>query len=157
MNKFLVELLLFAFGLLMFFGMPYLIRRRLRSGRPSTTLRPIIDDGAGGREVPLVATFGGIRGLPWIGFATNNLNPKLVIGPTGITYRVLRLQTRAFNEVEQVDIRVFGATVNLVFMFRDCHSTFEANVGSIILATETLAILSANVTLSDRAKRIMVG
>ncbi len=93
-QKFMVETLLFLCGLLVTFGLPWLIWRWLRSGRPSITPLPIIDDGNGGKIVPLIATFSGLRGLPWIGFASNNLNPRLVIQSDGITYRIAMLRFR---------------------------------------------------------------
>jgi hypothetical protein len=155
MKSFAVEVLLSAFGLLISFGLPYFIWRRLRRGQPLAISRPIVRNGSGGSEIPLIAAFGGIRSLPWVGFATNNLNPKLMIGQTGITYRLLRLRTRAFEELEAVDVRIFGATVTLVFVFRYSPFTLEANVGSITLAAETLTILVPKVALLERAKALI--
>lgn len=56
-QKFVVETLLFLVGLFVFFGLPLLVLRWLRSGRLSATPRPIGDDGAGGKVIPLIATF----------------------------------------------------------------------------------------------------
>jgi hypothetical protein len=53
MQKFVVETLLFLVGLSVTIGLPWLVWRWLRSGRPSTTPLPIVDDGAGGKVVPL--------------------------------------------------------------------------------------------------------
>ena len=154
-QKFVVETLLFLAGLLITFGLPWLVWRWLRSGRPSTTPRPIVDDGAGGKVIPLVATFSGLRGLPWIGFASNNLNPRLVITPDGITYRVIGLRTQSWGNVEQVDVRSLGATVNLRFVFCNSPVTFDANVGSTVLVTQILALLPDHVALTDRARLLL--
>lgn len=155
-QKFLIETLLFLGGLLITLGLPWLVWRLLRSGRPSTTPRPIVDDGAGGKVVPLLATFSGLRGLPWIGFASNNLNPRLVVTRDGITYRVLRLRTCSWANIARVDVRSLGATVNLGFVFHGSPVTFDANVGSTILATQTLALLPDHVALTDRARSLLL-
>ncbi|RYE74018.1 MAG: hypothetical protein EOO80_18090 [Oxalobacteraceae bacterium] len=155
-QKLVVETLLFLGGLLITFGVLRLVWRWLRSGRPSTTPRPIVDDGAGGKVVPLIATFSGLRGLPWIGFASNNLNPRLVVTRDGITYRVMGLRTCSWADIAQVDVRTLGATVNLGFVFRGSPVTFDANVGSTILAAQTLALLPDHVALTDRARSLLI-
>ncbi len=156
-QKFMVETLLFLCGLLVTFGLPWLIWRWLRSGRPSITPLPIIDDGNGGKIVPLIATFSGLRGLPWIGFASNNLNPRLVIQSDGITYRIAMLRFRGWGDIIQVDVQSVGATVNLSFAFRDSLFTFDADVGSTMLAAQTLALLPDHIALTDRAKLLLMG
>lgn len=154
-QKFVVETVLFLVGLIVTVGLPWLVMRALRSGRPSTTPRPITDDGAGGKVIPLVATFSGLRGLPWIGFASNSLNPRLVITPDGITYRVMAQRTRRWSEVEAIDVRSFGATVNLGFVFCRTPVTLDANVGSTILAAQVLALVPDQVALTDRARSLL--
>lgn len=154
-QKFVVETLLFLGGLLVSFGLPWLVWRRLRSGRPSTTPLPIADDGNGGKIVPLVAAFSGVRGLPWVGFAGNSINPRLVIAADGVTCRSMRSRYRDWDSIRQVDVRRFGATVNLSFVFRDSLFTFDANVGSTILAAQALALLPRQVALSDRARSLL--
>jgi hypothetical protein len=145
---------LFALWLLAVWLPPYLIWRWMRSRRPSTVPRPIVADGANS-SVPVLATFTGIRGLAWVGIATNNLNPKLVIEPDGISFKVLRLQTRRYGEIERVDLRIFGATVNLCFAFRGEALTFDANVGKLALAADVLKLLAGRVDLSDRARELV--
>ncbi len=156
-QKFMVETLLFLGGLLVTFGLPWLFWRWLRSGRPSITPLPIIDDGNGGKIVPLIATFSGLRGLPWIGFASNNLNPGLVIRSEGITYRIAVQRFRGWDDIIHVDARSVGATVNLSFVLRNSLLTFDANVGSTMLAAQTLALLPDHIALTDRAKSLLMG
>ena len=153
-QKFVVETMLFLVGLIVTVGLPWLVMRALRSGRPSTTPRPITDDGAGGKVIPVIATFSGLRGLSWIGFASNSLNPRLIITPAGITYRVMARRTRRWSEVEAIDVRSFGATVNLGFVFRGTPVTLDANVGSMVLAAQILALLPDHVALTDRARSL---
>jgi hypothetical protein len=151
----LVETLLFLIGLLVSFGLPWLAWRRLRSGRPSATPLPIVDDGEGGKIVPLIAAFGGIRGLPWMGWASNTLNPRLIVTADGITYRLTRLRSCGWRDILLVDVRSFGATVLVRFTLRDSVLTFDANVGSTVLATQTLALLPDQVALTDRARSLL--
>lgn len=155
MQEFVVETLLFLVGLLVSFGLPWLAWRFLRSRRPSMTPQAIVDDGVGGKVIPLIATFVGLRGLPWVGLASNNLNPRLVITSDGITYRVLGLRSRRWSEIMQVDVRVFGATVNLSFAFCGSPFSFDANVGSLVLATQTLALLPVQTAMTDRARSLL--
>lgn len=150
----LAKAMLFAMWLVAVCMPPYLIWRWMRSRRPSTEPRLMVADGAN-RSVPALATFTGIRGLAWVGVATNNLNPKLVIEPDGITFKVLRLQTRRYGEIETVDLRIFGATVNLSFVFRGDVLTFDANVGNVALAVDVLELLSGRVKLSERARELV--
>jgi hypothetical protein len=67
MKTLVVETLLFLVGLPVSFGLPWLARRWLRSGRPSTTVQAIVDNGASGKVIPLIATFSGLRDLPLVG------------------------------------------------------------------------------------------
>jgi hypothetical protein len=154
-QKLVVETLLFLVGLLMSFGLPWLLWHFLRSGRPSRTPQAIVDDGVGGKFIPVIATFSGLRGLPWVGFASNNLNPRLVIAPNGISYRVLGLRTRSWSDIMQVDVRTFGATVNLSFAFHGSPFSFDANVGSLVLAAQTLALLPAQTSMTNRARSLL--
>jgi hypothetical protein len=147
----LIKTALFALWLVAVCAPPYLVWRWMRSRRPSTAPRPMVVDGAN-RIVPVLATFTGLRGLAWFGTAINNLNPKLVIEPDGITFKVLRLQRRRYDQIEQVDLRIFGATVNLCFTFRGEATTFDANLGNVALAADVLKLISGRAKRSDRAR-----
>ena len=154
-QRFVIETALFFLGLLVSFGLPWMVWRWMRSRQPSTTPLPIVDDGDGGKVIPLIAIFCGVRGLTWIGLASNSLNPRLVITPNGITYRVMGLRTRSWADIEYVDVRTLAATVNLNFAFHGSPFTFDANVGSITLAAQTLSLLPDHVVLTDRARTIL--
>ena len=154
MKEVLLFLLVLPVQLMVFLGLPYLIWRRLARGRPATTALPIVDDGAGGRSVPVKATFTGVRGLPWIGLAHNSLNPRLTITSEGLAFRVLLRGTRRFDEIEQVDICSFGATVLLSFSFRGSPFTLDANVGSLPLAASVCALLPPEIVRSERASTL---
>jgi len=157
LSRHVLEIPPLVIGLALFLIPPWLVLRRLRSGRPLAVPPPILDDGAGGRTIPLVAAFSGLRWPPWIALASNNLNPSLVMAPHGVTCRVLMRRTRAWHEVERVDVRIFGATVNLDFVFRGSAVTFTANVGSVVLAARVLALVPEGIPLTDRARSVLAG
>ena len=141
-------------GLAVTVGVPWLLVRWLGSRQPSLTPLPIARSKDGGSDVPLVATFLGVRGLAWFAFANNSLNPRLTLTPQGIDYKVVgRLRSRTWASIRCVDVQRFGSTVNLTFAFHDSAVTFTANTGSEILAGQVLALLPAEVPLTDRARK----
>lgn len=155
MDMIVYVLLVLPLQLLLLVGVPYLFWRRLRSRRPSTAPVVLGDDGSGGKVIPIVAGFLSLRGWRWVGLATNNLNPLLVVERTGITFRVLRKQRRSYEEVSEVDVRIFGGTVNLCFSFRDSPVGFDANLGNIRLAEDVLRLLPSQVRLTPQAAALL--
>jgi hypothetical protein len=103
-------------------------------------------------EVPVKATFTGLRGWPWIALATNSLNPVLRLGERHLGYRVLRSRERPYEDIEEVDVREAFGTFNLIFAFRGTRFTFTANVGTAARGAQVLARLPAGVPLSGRAR-----
>jgi hypothetical protein len=130
-------------------------RRRLASQRSRATVANIVTDATGAASVPVLATFTGIRGLPWwYGVAMNNATPLLAIEQDGIRYRVVRQQQRSFDEIASVDVRQAPGTVNLDFTFHGSVFTFAANVGTERLAAHVIASLPSDVPLSSRAQAL---
>ena len=121
--------------------------------------RGVIDLAAdGGRAIPVIAAFVGIRGLPWwFAVASNNAAPSLVILPSGVRYRVIRTHERPFSDIERVDVRTALATVNIEMRFRGDALTLMANVGTKELARATLELLPATIALTPRARAILAG
>ena len=121
--------------------------------------RGVIDLAAdGGRAIPVIAAFVGIRGLPWwFAVASNNAAPSLVILPSGVRYRVIRTHERRFSDIERVDVRTAWATVNIEMRFRGDALTLMANVGTRELARATLDLLPATIALTPRARAILAG
>lgn len=94
--------------------------------------------------VPVLATFTGVTGLPsLVAIASNSLNPRLVIRPDGLDYRVTGARSVAWNDVASVRIQTAPATVNLVFTFVQGPFTLAANVGDIAGARAVLAAYPA--------------
>jgi len=141
------------FGL--FAGMLRLSRRLMRGKYERATTANIAVDENGAATIPVLATFAGVRGLPWwYGIATNNAKPLLVIEPAGIRFRVIRAQRRLFSEIACVDVRQATGTVNLELAFHGALLTFSANLGNVPLAAHVLRMLPASVPLSARAQQI---
>jgi hypothetical protein len=139
----------------MFAGMTYLSRRLMRSKYERATIANIVVDATGSATIPVLATFTGVRGLPWwYGLAVNNAKPLLVIEPGGILFRVVRTQRRSFGEIAEVDVRQATGTVNLELAFRGELRTFSANLGNVPLTAHVLRLLPATLTLSARAEAI---
>ncbi len=111
----------------------------------------------GGIQAGVLATFTGVRGLPWwYGIAANNASPLLVIEPDAIRFRVVRRQRRPFAEIACVDVRQAPGTVNLDIDFHGSILTFAANVGTRELAAHVIASLPPGVPLSSRAQALKV-
>ncbi|MDZ4355452.1 MAG: hypothetical protein U1B84_03390 [Variovorax sp.] len=109
-----------------------------------------------GGVVPVVATFTGLRGMPWVALATNSLNPVFRIESEQLVYRVLRQRQRPFAEIRQVDVREAYGTFNLIFEFHDTRRTFVANVGTAARGAQALSLLPESVPLSGRAREALL-
>ncbi len=133
-------------------GTGWSYRKRLRNRRDRATVANIVTDRSGAATIPVLATFTGIRGLPWwYGIAMNNAKPLLVLEPDGIRFRVVRQQRRSFPEMACVDVRQAKGTVNVDFTFHGSVFTFAANVGTVALAAHIVGSLPPSVPLSSRA------
>lgn len=130
---------------------------RFAKARYARAAAGVIETAAdGGRSVPVIAAFSGVRGLPWwFAVASNNANPTLVILPSGVRYRVIRLNERPFSAIERVDVRTAWKTVNIEIRFRGAALTLAANVGTTDLARQALALLPADVPMTDRARAVL--
>jgi hypothetical protein len=79
--------------------------------------------------------------------ASNSLNPRLVLRPGRLDYRVTLARSVAFDAIASVHVQTAPATTNLVFTFVDGVFTLSANVGSIAAAQ---AVLNAYPELPHR-------
>lgn len=103
-------------------------------------------------EVRALATFTGLRGLPWVALASNSLNPVFRIESGQLTYRVIRARQRSFTDISEVDVRNAYGTFNLIFAFRDTPLTFAADVETAARGAQALALLPSSVPLTERAR-----
>jgi hypothetical protein len=134
----------------------YALYRSARA-RYARAARGVIDLAAeGGKAIPIIAAFTGVRWLPWwVAVASNNAAPSLVILPSGVRYRVIKLRERPFSDIERIDVRTAWATVNIELRFHDEALTLMANVGTEKLARATLELLPKSIALTPRAKAIL--
>lgn len=131
----------------------YWLWKKLRTPKaPRAGAAPLVIKGG---VIPAVATFTGLRGMPWIALATNSLNPVFRIESEQLVYRVLRQRQRPFAEIRQVDVREAYGTFNLIFEFHDTRRTFVANVGTAARGAQALSLLPESVPLSGRAREAM--
>ncbi|MET0270099.1 MAG: hypothetical protein ABW173_06685 [Sphingomonas sp.] len=142
----------------MFMGMARLSRWLMRGRYEHAAVANVMVDAGGAATIPVLATFAGVRGLPWwYGVATNNATPLLVVEPGGIRFRVIRAQRRRFGDIACVDVRRATGTVNLMLTFHDAILTFSANLGAVPLAAYVLRLLPPSLPLSERAAAIRDG
>jgi hypothetical protein len=135
-----------------FRGTQWMVRRSARGRYEQGQAAEIAVDQAGVAHIPVLATFTGVRGLPWwYGIAVNNAWPSLAIGDRGICFRVVRQRHRSFADIACVDVRQAPGTVNLDVAFHGSLLTFAANVGAVPIATRALSLFPASVPLTDRA------
>lgn len=134
----------------------YALYRSARA-RYARAARGVIDLAAeGGKAIPVIAAFTGIRGLPWwFAVASNNAAPTLIILPSGLRYRVIKTHERPFSDIELIDVRTAWATVNVEMRFRGEALTLMANVGTKKLARTTLELLPETIPLTARARAIL--
>jgi hypothetical protein len=139
----------------MFAGMARVSRWMMRSRYDRATVANVVVDADGAATIPVLATFAGVRGLPWwYAVAVNNAKPLLVIETAGIRFRVVRTQRRPYDRIAKVDVRQATGTVNLEVAFHGEALTFSANLGSVPLACHVLRLLPATLPLSPRAVAI---
>lgn len=97
--------------------------------------RHIVVDGSGAATIPVIATFTGVRGLPWwCGFAINKPRP-----------------------LRSIDIQQAVGTVNLELGVHGKLLTFSAHLRAIPLAAHMLRFFPASVPLSARAVLVRDG
>jgi len=136
-------------------GMARLSRRLMRRKYERATVANIVVDQAGAQTIPVLATFTGVRGLPWwYGVAVNNAKPLLVLEPGAVRFRVFRERRRLFSEIACADVRQATGTVNLELAFHGSPLTFSANLGAVPLAGHVLRLLPPSIPLSPRALAI---
>ncbi|WP_240196682.1 MULTISPECIES: hypothetical protein [Stenotrophomonas] len=107
--------------------------------------------------VTLEASFAGLTFLPWFAWASNSLNPKLILHADQVEYRVLRTRTRPYSEIARVDYRKAPGTENVVLEFHAAKMTFIANTGLVRRTREAIALLhQQGCPLSDRAQALLL-
>ncbi|WP_336978414.1 hypothetical protein [Brevundimonas nasdae] len=110
-----------------------------RRGRRQVAVSALGRDGEGAIQVPVLATFTGLSGMPSLfAIASNSFNPRLILHPGGLDYRVTFARSVNFDDISSVRIQTAPATTNLVFAFVGGVFTLSANVGSLSVARSVL-------------------
>ncbi|PLY00648.1 MAG: hypothetical protein C0624_11820 [Desulfuromonas sp.] len=111
-----------------------------------------------GFEVPVLATFTGIRHLPRkTNVAYNNAFPTLTLYAERLECRVLKNWSITYEEIESVDVWDTFMTRNLTFYVRDREETVTANLLNRRNLSGMLGFLkNRGVPLSSKAKRFIV-
>lgn len=107
-----------------------------------------------GFEVPILATFTGLKRMPrWRSFAHNSLNPSLILYKDRLECKVLLKRSIRFAEIENIDIWDTVATRNLSVSVRGREDLFTANLLNRRNLAQVLSFLQQRgVPLSNRAK-----
>lgn len=125
----------FALGVLVLV-IRWLMRSRSRNASASASLQR---DEDGSMQVPVLATFTGVAGLPsLLAVASNNLNPSLVIRPGSLTYRVTMARSVSQQDVATVSVQTTLGTTTLLFTFVGGAFTLSAKVASPAVAETVL-------------------
>lgn len=107
-------------------------------------------------NVPLKASFGGWKFLPWIAWGSNSMKPKLTLHPDVIEFRLFRLREKPYSSVSMVDYRSSWRTENIVIEFNDSKSTFIGNTGDRELVRNALIYMrDKGCPLSKRAAALV--
>lgn len=125
----------FALGVLVLV-IRWVMRTRSRNAVASASLQR---DEDGSMQVPVLATFTGVAGLPsLLAVASNSLNPSLVIRPGSLTYRVTMSRSVSLQDVTTVSVQTTLGTTTLVFTFVGGAFTLSAKVASPTVAETVL-------------------
>lgn len=92
-------------------------------------------------NIPLKASFGGWKAIPWIAWGHNNIGPRLTLYDDRIEFRLFRLRSRPYSSVSRVDYRTMRGTENIVLEFKDSLTTFIGNAADRSLARNAVQYL----------------
>lgn len=147
---FAAVVLLVALGWALLF---LVFRRRLATARRSR-----VEPRGDGLGVPLVAAFSGWKGVPWVAWASSNINPTLILHPDHVECRVIRTRRKRYEAIFRVDYRETFGTNNVVLEFADSISSFAGNTANRMTARDAISRLSQmGCPLSTRARNLLDG
>ncbi|MEL4070815.1 hypothetical protein WKW50_11755 [Ochrobactrum sp. GPK 3] len=92
-------------------------------------------------NIPLRASFGGWKAIPWIAWGHNNIGPRLTLHDDRIEFRLFRLRSRPYSSVSRVDYRTMRGTENIVLEFKNSLTTFIGNAADRTLARNAVQYL----------------
>lgn len=108
-------------------------------------------------NVPLKASFGGLKVIPWIAWGSNSIGPRLILCTDHIEYRLFKSRSKPYSKISRVDYRKAIGTENIVLEFNDSIATFIGNAGTQANAQAAIRLLHAKgCLLSDRASELLL-
>lgn len=93
-------------------------------------------------DVPLMASFSGLKNIPHLSLAENSLNPKLKFFKDHLEHRIISLGTKKYATIELVDITIAPFTKNLILIFKNDDATFIGNLYGERNLIDTLRFLN---------------
>lgn len=143
------------------FALVMMMRGKLNATAAAPVRREVVTGGGATADgevlhLPLAAGFAGIKGLPWISWASSDIRPRLVLHPDVVEYGVVRSHRLPYAAVSRVDVRRTAGTCNVVLEFHGRLSSFAGNLvdpGKARLAVQVLA--EKGCPLSPRAERLL--
>jgi hypothetical protein len=108
-----------------------------------------------GIEIPLSASFVGIRGVPLVALGTNSLATYLRLGTTHVVHG-MSYERSPYARIERVEAMTLPATRNLIFVWRDSPQTFVANLATQAAFIQALRWLDERgVPLAESARQVL--
>ena len=112
-------------------------------------------DGQAGVALTPMATFSGLRRLPWVALSHNSLFPGLVIGPEAVTIRVLRRHVLAYEDLARIYLGQ-GLGYRLTFEPKRGWRDFTASfVGRDMAAATITALMDCGAPVDPLARDLI--
>jgi hypothetical protein len=109
-----------------------------------------------GFQVPLLASFTGIKRIPLVALSHNSLSPALTIYEDSLKYKVFKEKIVPYSEIYEVDILDTIGTKNVEIVFKNSFFTFSGNLFDKDNLLEVLKFFKRkNVNLSLSANRYL--
>ncbi|MGK6320865.1 hypothetical protein [Sphingomonas sp. DT-204] len=140
----------------LFIGATYwLMLAYVRSRLRQVAALPVVADPDGSIDVPVAATFRGLKGIPWIAISHANVGHRLRLDSDGIEFKVIGAERHPYSDISSVDVRTAIGTMNVVIEFKSSLRSLAGNVASLANAAKVVDVLaSRGCPLTPRAERV---
>ena len=109
-----------------------------------------------GFQIPLLASFTGIKVIPLVALSHNSLSPALTVYEDSLKYKVLKEKVVPYSEIYEVDILDTVGTKNIRILFKNSPFTFSGNLFHKDNLLELLKFFKRrNLKLSPSANRYL--
>lgn len=107
-------------------------------------------------NVPLKASFGGWKFLPWFAWGSNSMKPKLILHAEVMEFRLFKLRQKPYTSIAKVDYRSAWRTENIIIEFSDSVSTFIGNTGDRDITRNAIRFLHDKGCLLSEAATALI-